>query len=105
MFAALLLILTVLTSQSTADRDRPASGDDLGVYKAILASKIQPEVDRFSAGAGIPTPAPILTFDRTLVMCRPVADHPKPMGCLHEENFQSFEVKSARMKGLMFEDA
>ena len=76
MVVTMLLILSVLTFRPPAERRQVASTDDLSVYKAVLASKIQPEVDRFSADAGIRTPAPVLAFDRTLMVCRPAADHP-----------------------------
>jgi hypothetical protein len=103
MLGTMLLILSVLALQPAAVRRQVASSDDLGVYKAVLANKVQPEVDRFSVGAAMPTPAPILMFDRTLMVCRPAADHPKQMGCMRDEEIQSFETKLPRMQRVIFE--
>jgi hypothetical protein len=103
MPVTMLLILSVMILEPAAERRQVASSDDLSVYKAVLASKIQPEVDRFSAGAGIRTPAPILAFDRTLMVCRPAADHPKQMGCMRDDEIQSFETKLPRMQRVTFE--
>jgi hypothetical protein len=103
MRVTMLLILSVITLPASAERRQVASRDDLSVYKAVLASRIQPEVDRSSAGAGIRTPAPVLVFDRTMMMCRPAADHPKRMGCMRDEDIQSFEMMLPRMQRVRFD--
>ena len=103
MLATMLLTLSVVAWRPAAVLSQLASNDDVAVYEAILANRIQPEVDRFTAGARIQTPAPILAFDRTLTVCRPAADHPKQMGCIREEEIQSFETKLPRMQRVRFE--
>jgi hypothetical protein len=102
MLASTLLILSAMAWQSVPVR-QDASNDDVAVYRAILANKIQPEVDRFITGAGIRTPAPILAFDRTLMVCSPALDHPKQMGCIRDEEIQSFETQLPRMQRVSFE--
>lgn len=102
MLMTMLLILSAIGRQSVLV-GQVASNDDAAVYRAILADKIQPEVDRFSRGDGIRTPAPILAFDRTMVVCRPALDHPKPMGCIRDEEIQSFEAKLPRMQRVRFD--
>lgn len=81
----------------------PTTRDDVAVYEAVLAHTVRSEVDRFSSGAGLKTPAPVLAFDRTLMICRAENDHPKQMGCIRSEEVQSFEAKSTRMRSLLFE--
>jgi hypothetical protein len=75
MLVMLLMNLCAMAWHQPAGQAVPPN-DDPGVYRAIIAKTIQPELDRFSAGDGIRTPAPVLTFDRTLMICRPAADHP-----------------------------
>lgn len=103
MLATILLVLIVMSWRPAAMQAPTAPSEDIRVYKAIIAHKIGPEVDRFSAGAGIPTPAALLTFDRTLMVCRPLAEHPRQMGCMRDEEIQSFETKLPRMQRALFE--
>jgi hypothetical protein len=77
--------------------------NDVRVYQAVLAHTIRSAVDRFSSGASLKTPAPVLAFDRTLLICRAESDHPRQMGCIRTEEIQSFEAKGPRMGTLMFE--
>jgi hypothetical protein len=102
MLVTMLLILSVMAWRPAAELNQVASNDDVPVYEAILGNRIQPEVDRFTSGARIQTPAPILAFDRTSMVCRPAADHPKQMGCIREEEIQSVETKLPRMQRIRF---
>lgn len=101
MYAIALILGAVI---GLSPHQAPASTNhDLAVYEAILTAKIRPEVDRVSAGAGIRTPAPVLTFDRTLVICGSVPDRPRPMGCIRAEAVQSLETELPWMRNLRFE--
>jgi hypothetical protein len=95
---ALVTLVTLLADLQVSDLAK----DDLEVYRAVLASKIRPQVDRFSAGAHIPTPAPVLTFDHTIAICRSDVAHPKALGCIREEHVQFVQSGSARTKRLPF---
>jgi hypothetical protein len=101
MLVMLLVNLCAMAWHQPAGQVVIPPNDDPGVYRAIIARTIQPELDRISAGAGMRTPAPVLTFDRTLMICRPAADHPRQMGCL--EDIQSFETKLPRAQHVRFD--
>ena len=92
----LICIVIVASAALGASQGRMQSADDVAVYEAVLASTIRAEVDRFSAGARIKTPAPILTFDRTLMVCRPTADHSRRMGCVRREDVLAVEDGSEK---------
>lgn len=90
---------------SKAALPTPVSKRDASVLEAVLAHKIRAEVNRFSAGAGLPLPAPVLTFDRTLAICGLPEDGRAQMGCLSDEGIvQVFERQLPRMRRLIFED-
>jgi hypothetical protein len=38
-----------------------------------------------------------------MMVCRPASDHPKQMGCIRDEEIQSFEAKLPRMQRVRFE--
>jgi hypothetical protein len=52
--------------------------------------------------AGMKTPAPIVTFDRTLMMCRPAGDDPRLMGCITADNIEAVEGGSERFQRRVF---
>jgi hypothetical protein len=67
----------------------PWSADDEAVYSAIMTtSDLRREVDRFAAAAGLPIPAPMVWFDRSLKLCEPTV--PPTHGCLMEETLGAF---------------
>jgi hypothetical protein len=77
---------------------------DFAVYQAVAANTIRPEVERLMAvGAGTRTPAPIIAFDRTLMICRPAGDHPRDVGCISDEEIQAFDGTLPGMERLMFD--
>jgi len=96
-------LLVGLASFPGAWQGRVAPADDIAVYEAILAHTIRPEVDRASAGAHISTPAPILAFDRTVMVCRPTASYSRRMGCVSDEDLRAVEDGSEKFGRPVFD--
>jgi hypothetical protein len=103
MCYVLVPLLVILVTVPPAAQAPVASKRDLAVLEAVLAHTIRPQVNRFSSGAGLPTPAPVLTFDRTLAICSP-GEGRSPMGCMSDEMVvQAFERHPPRMRRMAFE--
>ena len=97
-----LAVIGAVTTLELKPQSELRSADDIGVYEAVLTSiRAQVPLRRSTGGTiDIQPPAPILTSDRTLRMCRPETNE---FQCGFADNIDAFEGVSKKFRLNLFE--
>ena len=68
----------------------------------MFASIIRPEIERLGVKTADRTAAPVLTFDRTVPMCRAGVEPTMPLGCIQDEPIQAVVAELRPGRGVSF---